>query len=104
MIVSFEINKSPAFQSIVIIQPFLTLWRHLLQQTFLNSLIFRQYRIVPAKSSADFSGRREDLEDLISDPLYFQAIFHSLGCVKDLYRSQAELGMANEAIAGEFIL
>lgn len=43
--------------------------------------------------------RREDLEDLLSDPIYFQAIFHSLGCVKDLYRSQAELGQANEAIA-----
>lgn len=47
----------------------------------------------------DFSIRREDLEDLISDPVYFQAIFHSLECVKDLYKSQAELGMANEAIA-----
>ncbi|KDR82596.1 hypothetical protein GALMADRAFT_56945 [Galerina marginata CBS 339.88] len=42
---------------------------------------------------------REDLEDMLSDPVYFQAIFHSLGYVKDLYRSQTELGMANEAIA-----
>ncbi|KAF8967131.1 hypothetical protein BDZ97DRAFT_1621919, partial [Flammula alnicola] len=43
--------------------------------------------------------QREDLEDLLSDPVYFQAIFHSLNYVKDLYRSQAELGQANEAIA-----
>ena len=43
--------------------------------------------------------RREDLEDLLIDPVYFQTIFHSLGYVKDLYRSQSELGMANEAIA-----
>ncbi|CAA7261479.1 unnamed protein product [Cyclocybe aegerita] len=42
---------------------------------------------------------REDLEDLLSDPVYFQAIFHSLNYVKELYKSQAELGMANEAIA-----
>ncbi|KAF9485917.1 hypothetical protein BDN70DRAFT_902945 [Pholiota conissans] len=42
---------------------------------------------------------REDLEDMLSDPLYFQAVFHSLSFVKDLYRSQAELGHANEAIA-----
>ncbi|KAF8158208.1 hypothetical protein B0H34DRAFT_445409 [Crassisporium funariophilum] len=42
---------------------------------------------------------REDLEDLLSDPVYFQATFHSLNLVKDLYRSQAELGMANERIA-----
>ena len=51
-----------------------------------------------------FFTRREDLEDLISDPVFFQAMFHSLGCVKDLYRSQAELGMANEAIASGCIL
>jgi ESCRT-I complex subunit VPS37 len=56
------------------------------------------------KNFADFFGRREDLEDMISDPLYFQAIFHSLEGVKDLYRSQAELGMANEAIASECTL
>lgn len=43
--------------------------------------------------------RREDLEDLLVDPAYFQAIFHSLGEVKALYQAQAELGMANEAIA-----
>ncbi|KAF8195543.1 hypothetical protein BJ912DRAFT_1021238 [Pholiota molesta] len=42
---------------------------------------------------------REDLEDMLSDPVYFQAVFHSLAYVKDLYRSQAELGQANEAIA-----
>ncbi|KAG5648363.1 hypothetical protein DXG03_004935 [Asterophora parasitica] len=42
---------------------------------------------------------REDLEDLLTDPLYFQAIFHSLDRVKALYQAQAELGMANESIA-----
>lgn len=33
------------------------------------------------------------------DPVYFQAIFHSLERVKALYQAQAELGMANESIA-----
>ncbi|KAJ7714202.1 hypothetical protein B0H16DRAFT_526272 [Mycena metata] len=49
---------------------------------------------------ADLS--REDLEDLLSDPVYFQAIFHSLDRVKAMYQSQAELGMANESIASAF--
>lgn len=44
---------------------------------------------------------REDLEDLLADPVYFQAIFHSLQRVKDLYQAQAELGLANETIASE---
>ncbi|KAI0697880.1 hypothetical protein BC835DRAFT_727006 [Cytidiella melzeri] len=42
---------------------------------------------------------REDIEDLLADPTYFQAIFHSLDRVKALYQSQAELGLANESIA-----
>ncbi|TFK74853.1 hypothetical protein BDN72DRAFT_759038 [Pluteus cervinus] len=42
---------------------------------------------------------RQDLEDILSDPVYFQAIFHSLERVKALYQSQAELGRANESIA-----
>ncbi|KAI0802096.1 hypothetical protein BC629DRAFT_1581324 [Irpex lacteus] len=42
---------------------------------------------------------REDLEDLLADPTYFQATFHSLNSVKALYQSQAELGLANESIA-----
>ncbi|KAF8158918.1 hypothetical protein K438DRAFT_1909975 [Mycena galopus ATCC 62051] len=42
---------------------------------------------------------REDLEDLLNDPVYFQATFHSLPRVKAMYQSQAELGMANESIA-----
>ncbi|KAI9573610.1 hypothetical protein HD554DRAFT_2202277 [Boletus coccyginus] len=42
---------------------------------------------------------RTDLEDLLNDPAYFQAVFHSLSNVKALYRSQTELGMANAAIA-----
>jgi len=44
-------------------------------------------------------GRREDLEDMLVDPTYFQAIFHTLDRVKYLYQAQAELGMANESIA-----
>jgi len=47
--------------------------------------------------------RREDLEDLLADPAYFQAIFHSLDRVKELYKSQAELGLANETIARELL-
>jgi len=47
---------------------------------------------------------REELEDLLSDPIYFQAVFHSLGRVKALYQSQAELGLANEAIASTYVL
>ncbi|KAI0087832.1 hypothetical protein BDY19DRAFT_1010730 [Irpex rosettiformis] len=42
---------------------------------------------------------REDLEDLLVDPAYFQAVFHSLNEVKALYQRQAELGLANESIA-----
>lgn len=42
---------------------------------------------------------REDLESLLSDPAYFQAIFHSLAHTKAMLASQSELGMANEAIA-----
>ncbi|KAG8901996.1 hypothetical protein FRB99_004980 [Tulasnella sp. 403] len=42
---------------------------------------------------------RDDLGDLLSDPLYFQAIFFSLNRVKDLQKAQAELGSANENLA-----
>ncbi|KAF9013331.1 hypothetical protein BDQ17DRAFT_594298 [Cyathus striatus] len=42
---------------------------------------------------------REDLEDMLADPTYFQAIFHSLNKVKAMYQAQAELGLANETIA-----
>lgn len=42
---------------------------------------------------------REDLEDLLNDQPYFEAVFHSLPQVKALYQAQAELGLANEAIA-----
>ncbi|KAF8310564.1 hypothetical protein DL93DRAFT_2061938 [Clavulina sp. PMI_390] len=41
----------------------------------------------------------EDLEDLLSDPAYFHAVFHSLPQVKGLFQAQSELGAANEAIA-----
>ncbi|KAI0304265.1 hypothetical protein B0F90DRAFT_1704109 [Multifurca ochricompacta] len=37
---------------------------------------------------------REDLEGLLADPTYFQAIFHTLP-------SQADLGFANETIANQ---
>ncbi|KAG8929728.1 hypothetical protein FRC02_005159 [Tulasnella sp. 418] len=43
--------------------------------------------------------RREDLEDLLTDPLYFQAVFHSTARAKALLQAQAELGLANESIA-----
>lgn len=43
--------------------------------------------------------RREDLEDMLSDPAYFQAIFHTLSKVKELYQNQAELRRTNETIA-----
>ncbi|KAH9924285.1 uncharacterized protein BXZ73DRAFT_50508 [Epithele typhae] len=42
---------------------------------------------------------RDDLEELLSDPQYFQAVFHSLPRVKMLYQGQMELAMANETIA-----
>ncbi|KAF9513438.1 hypothetical protein BS47DRAFT_1317503 [Hydnum rufescens UP504] len=42
---------------------------------------------------------REDLEELISDPAFFHATFHSLPAVKALLHAQTELGMANESIA-----
>jgi ESCRT-I complex subunit VPS37 len=46
-----------------------------------------------------FCSRREDLEDLIANPQYFQAVFHSLERVKNIYRAQDELVKANESIA-----
>ncbi|KAF8827544.1 hypothetical protein F5879DRAFT_968529 [Lentinula edodes] len=42
---------------------------------------------------------RQDLEDILNDPNYFQAVFHSLPRVKAMYDAQAELGNANESIA-----
>lgn len=44
---------------------------------------------------------REDLQDLLTDRNYFQALFHSLPRVKAMYAAQAELGLANETIASE---
>jgi hypothetical protein len=35
----------------------------------------------------------------MADPAYFDAIFHSLPQVMELYQAQAELGQANESIA-----
>ena len=45
------------------------------------------------------TSRREDLEDILADPAYFQATFHTLSKAKELYQSQAEFGLANETIA-----
>ncbi|KAF8636018.1 hypothetical protein AX15_000178 [Amanita polypyramis BW_CC] len=45
------------------------------------------------------AGRRQDIENMLVDPVYFQAVFHSLEKVKVMYQSQSELSMANEAIA-----
>ncbi|KZV73796.1 hypothetical protein PENSPDRAFT_648561 [Peniophora sp. CONT] len=42
---------------------------------------------------------REDLEDLLVDPAYFDAIFHELPQVKELLQAQSELASANESIA-----
>ncbi|KAG9003468.1 hypothetical protein FRB94_010003 [Tulasnella sp. JGI-2019a] len=42
---------------------------------------------------------REDLEDLLADPLYFQSTFHSFYRVKALLQAQQELGKANEVVA-----
>jgi hypothetical protein len=39
------------------------------------------------------------VEDMLADPTYFWAIFYSLSKVKELNKSRAELGLANEAIA-----
>ena len=36
---------------------------------------------------------------MLAEPAYFQAIFHSLSEVKELYHSQADVGLANETIA-----
>lgn len=49
------------------------------------------------------SVRKEDLEDLMTDSQYFQAIFHTLPKVKALVQAQSELGMANESIASQLI-
>jgi hypothetical protein len=56
---------------------------------------------VVSLNDVEIPDRREDLEDLLSDPVYFQAIFHSLNQVKALYQAQAELGLANESIASQ---
>jgi ESCRT-I complex subunit VPS37 len=51
----------------------------------------------------DGMSRREDLEDMLADPAYFQAAFHTLSKVKELYHSQAEMGIANETIASALV-
>ncbi|PAV17130.1 glycoside hydrolase family 61 [Pyrrhoderma noxium] len=42
---------------------------------------------------------REDLEDMLNDPQYFQAVLHTLPQVQAMLRNQIELGMANEELA-----
>jgi ESCRT-I complex subunit VPS37 len=41
---------------------------------------------------------------MLAEPAYFQAIFHSLPKVTELYQNQADLGLANETIASESAL
>jgi hypothetical protein len=69
--------------------------------TFRSCPTFRQSRwnILTRHGSSLRGYSREDLEDLLADPNYFQAVFHSMRYVKDLYQSQAELGSANETLA-----
>lgn len=43
------------------------------------------------------------MEDILTDPQYFQVIFHTLNQVKQLHQAQADLGLANEAIARKII-
>jgi len=57
-----------------------------------NSPLFAEFPELSAYS-------REDLEDMLNDPNYFQAVFHSLPQVKALLRTQMELGAANEELA-----
>ncbi|EJC98514.1 uncharacterized protein FOMMEDRAFT_171117 [Fomitiporia mediterranea MF3/22] len=42
---------------------------------------------------------REDLEDMLNDPQYFQAVFHSLPQVQAMFQAQIDLGMANQELA-----
>ncbi|KAL5482418.1 hypothetical protein ACEPAI_9012 [Sanghuangporus weigelae] len=42
---------------------------------------------------------REDLEDMLNDPQYFQAVFHSLPQVQVMFQAQTDLGMANQELA-----
>lgn len=46
--------------------------------------------------------RQQDLEDLLTDPNYFQAIFMGLPKVQELMGSLLELGRANEALASKW--
>ena len=46
--------------------------------------------------------RRQDLEDMLVDPVYLQAVLHSLEQVKVMYQAQSELSMANEAVASVY--
>ncbi|OAX33253.1 hypothetical protein K503DRAFT_537169 [Rhizopogon vinicolor AM-OR11-026] len=59
----------------------------------------RRYSLQGGVTKFVFHRREDDLEDILSDPTYFESIFHSLPHVKDLYQAQTELGMANEATA-----
>lgn len=47
--------------------------------------------------------RKQDLEQLVSDPEYFQSVFYSLTHVKDTLQSQVDLGRANADIASTCI-
>ena len=47
---------------------------------------------------------REDLEDLLNDPTYFDAMFHSLPRVAALDQALNELASANESIASMYTI
>lgn len=43
--------------------------------------------------------RREDLEDLLADPQYYDAILNNLPRIKSMNQAQQELANANQSIA-----
>jgi hypothetical protein len=44
---------------------------------------------------------REDLEDMLNDQTYLQAVLQTLPHVKEMNQAQIELGLANESIASK---
>jgi Modifier of rudimentary (Mod(r)) protein len=47
---------------------------------------------------------REDLEDLLRDPTYFDAFFGTLDRVQALYDAHDELLRRNEELTGELVM
>lgn len=75
-------------------------------QSIRSSHISRVFRLCFTSPSGAYSHaeilRRDDLQELLTDPVYFQAILRGLPRVKAMFQAQAELGMANEAIASAY--